>query len=147
MSIALEEAERADRMNEVPIGAVLVSSDQKIIARGHNLKESSFHPLDHAEIMVLNEGGKQLRSWRLDGCTLYVTLEPCPMCMHALVHARVARLVFGAYDPKGGSLSMGYNFHNNKLMNHRFSVIGGLKHFECSKIISDFFRLKRSTIR
>lgn len=143
MKIALEEAEKAFSMGEVPVGALLVNDQGDIISKGHNLKEKVSNPVGHAEIIALLDAGKNKKSWRLTDCTLFVTLEPCLMCMGALIQSRVKQLVFGAYDKKGGALSLGYSFHNNKDLNHNFPVVGGVLHFECSKILSDFFKLRR----
>lgn len=145
MGLALEQAEQAFSEDEVPVGAIVVSPDGRAVSMAHNLKESSSRPLDHAEILALNLAGEGQKSWRLDGHTLYVTLEPCPMCLSAMVHARISRLVFGAYDFKGGSLSLGFNFHSYSPLNHHFAVTGGVRHYDCSKILSEFFRLKRSS--
>ena len=147
MNIALEQAELAYRAQEVPVGAILVSPTGEILSRQHNLKESHFNPVAHAEILALTEGAKKLQNWRLTDCYLYVTLEPCPMCLTALVQSRVKACVFGAYDQKGGALSLGYHLHQDKRLNHQFSVIGGVMHFECSRILSQFFRERRSSYR
>jgi tRNA(adenine34) deaminase len=147
MHIALEQAELAYRIHEVPVGAILVSPDGEILSRQHNLKESHFNPIAHAEILAVTEGAKKLQNWRLTDCYLYVTLEPCPMCLTALVQARVKACIFGAYDQKGGALSLGYHLHRDKRLNHQFSVIGGVLHFECSRILSQFFRERRSSYR
>ncbi len=147
MGLALEEAELAYRAQEVPVGAVLVSPEGDILSKQHNLKESHFNPTGHAEILALIEGAKKLQNWRLSDCTLYVTLEPCPMCLTAMVQARVKQCVFGAYDPKGGALSLGYHLHQDKRLNHQFAMLGGIKHFECSKLLSQFFRERRTGYR
>lgn len=147
MQIALEQAELAYRAQEVPVGALLVSPTGEILSRQHNLKESHFNPVAHAEILAITEGAKKLQNWRLSDCYLYVTLEPCPMCLTALVQARVKACVFGAYDQKGGALSLGYHLHRDKRLNHQFSVLGGVMHFECSRILSQFFRERRSSYR
>lgn len=147
MNIALEEAELAYKASEVPVGAVLVSPEGNIISRKFNLKESSFNPTGHAEILCLEESGKKLKNWRLADCTLYVTLEPCPMCLSAMVQSRLKQCIFGAYDSKGGALSLGYNLHQDKRLNHQFSVWGGVKHFECSKLLSQFFKERRSNYK
>lgn len=143
MDEALIEAEKAYRLDEVPIGAVIVDASGMIIAKAHNLKEKNHNPCGHAEILAITEAAKKINNWRLIDCTLYVTLEPCPMCLCAMVQARIGKLYFGAYDPKGGSLSLNYNFYNDQKLNHSFSVVGGLRHFECSKLLSTFFREKR----
>jgi tRNA(adenine34) deaminase len=145
MDMALQEAKLASHEDEVPIGAVLVSEHGEILAMSHNEKEHHYNPCGHAEILVIERAAKEIKSWRLLGATLYVTLEPCPMCLSAMVHARIKNLVFGAYDRKGGALSLGYNLHNDTRLNHNFAVIGGVRHFECSKILSDFFRSKRKS--
>lgn len=144
MNLALEQAELAYKAQEVPIGAVLVSPDGDVLSKQHNIKESNFNPTGHAEILALAEGGKKLQNWRLSDCVLYVTLEPCPMCLTALVQSRVKQCVFGAYDGKGGALSLGYHLHQDKRLNHQFSIMGGIKHFECSKLLSQFFRERRT---
>src|SRR5690606_12872421 len=126
---------------------VLVSANGEVLTQKHNLKESHHNPTAHAEVLSIIEAAKKLSSWRLTGATLYVTLEPCPMCLAAMVQARIKRCVFGAYDIKGGALSLGYHMHKDTRLNHRFSVTGGIRHFECSKILSEFFKERRSTYR
>lgn len=143
MNEALVEADRAYRDNEVPIGAVVVDEHGVILSRAHNVKEKNFNPCGHAEIIAITEAAKKISNWRLINCRVYVTLEPCPMCLSAMVQARIGSLYFGAYDPKGGALSLNYNFYNDKKLNHSFAVVGGLKHFECSQLLSNFFREKR----
>lgn len=144
MSMALEQAELAYKAKEVPVGAVLVSPEGEVLSRQYNLKETHFNPTAHAEILALTEGAQKLSNWRLSGCTLYVTLEPCPMCLTAMVQARIKRCIFGAFDAKGGALSLGYHLHQDKRLNHQFAIMGGIKHFECSKLLSQFFRERRS---
>jgi tRNA(adenine34) deaminase len=144
MALALEQAELAYKVQEVPVGAVLISPSGEILSKQYNLKESQHNPIAHAEILSLIEAARKLQNWRLSDCILYVTLEPCPMCLTAMVQARIKQCVFGAYDLKGGALSLGYRLHQDKRLNHRFSVIGGIKHFECSKLLSQFFRERRS---
>lgn len=147
MSMALEQAELAYRAQEVPVGAILVSPQGEVLSKQFNLKESQFNPTAHAEILALIEGAKKLHNWRLTDCTLYVTLEPCPMCLTAMVQSRVKQCVFGAYDAKGGALSLGYHLHQDKRLNHQFSIWGGVKHFECSKLLSQFFKERRTSYR
>jgi tRNA(adenine34) deaminase len=147
MSMALEQAELAYKAQEVPVGAVLVSPEGEVLAKNFNLKESQFNPTAHAELLVIQEGAKKLQNWRLSDCVLYVTLEPCPMCLTGMVQSRIRQCVFGAYDAKGGALSLGYHLHQDKRLNHRFSVIGGIKHFECSRILSQFFKERRTGYR
>ena len=144
MSKALDEAYKAYHRDEVPVGVVLVDAKNQIIAEGHNEKEKTHDPCGHAEIITLRKSGELLKNWRLQGCSLYVTLEPCPMCLAAMVHARIEKLIFGAYDNKGGAIGLAYNLHRDARLNHTFSVIGGVRHYECSKLISLFFKKKRS---
>jgi tRNA(adenine34) deaminase len=143
MNIALEQAELAYKASEVPIGAVLVSSTGEVLSKKFNTKETLFNPAGHAEILCMEGAGKEIKNWRLSDCTLYVTLEPCPMCLSAMVQSRIKLCVFGAYDSKGGALSLGYHMHKDKRLNHQFSVLGGIKHFECSKLLSQFFKERR----
>lgn len=143
MESALLEAEKAYRVDEVPIGALVVDSSGSILAQAHNEKESVHDPCGHAEIIALRKAAENIKNWRLSGCSLIVTLEPCPMCLSAALHARVDRVVFGAYDSKGGSMSLGYNLYKDKRLNHEFSVIGGVMHYKCSNLLSSFFREKR----
>ena len=145
MDEALIEAEKAYRLDEVPIGAVVVDSTGVILSRAHNIKEKNHNPCGHAEILAITEAAKKINNWRLINCSIYVTLEPCPMCLSAMIQARIGTLLFGAYDPKGGSLSLNYNFYKDQKLNHAFPVIGGLRHFECSKLLSTFFREKRTS--
>lgn len=144
MDEALIEAEKAYWHDEVPIGAVVVDSSGVVLSRAHNIKEKGHNPCGHAEILAIVEAAKRLNNWRLMDCSLYVTLEPCPMCLNAMIQARIGTLYFGAYDPKGGSLSLNYNFYKDDRLNHSFAVVGGLRHFECSRLISRFFREKRA---
>ena len=143
MNLAREEANKAFGQDEVPVGAVIIGPDGKLLASQHNLKEQLKDPTAHAEIYAIREASKNLDNWRLEGCSIFVTLEPCPMCLHALMQARIKNLYFGAYDKKGGSLSLGYNFHKDSKLNHTFNVTGGLKHKECSELLSTFFKQKR----
>lgn len=143
MSLALNEAKEAAYKDEVPVGAVIVNEQGAIIAQTHNLKEKNQNSCHHAEILAIEEASRSLKSWRLLGCDIYVTLEPCPMCLSALTQARVRNIYFGAYDAKGGSVSLGYNLYKDSRFNHKSNIFGGIKHFECSKILSDFFRQKR----
>ncbi len=147
MTLALEQAEIAYKNQEVPVGAVLVSPEGELLSRQYNLKEGQFNPVAHAEILALAEGGKKLQNWRLSDCVLYVTLEPCPMCLTAMVQSRLKQCIFGAYDGKGGALSLGYHIHQDKRLNHQFSVMGGIKHFECSRVLSQFFKERRSSYK
>lgn len=143
MSIALEEAEKAYKSGEVPVGAVVVGPNGEVISRAHNLKEELKDPTAHAEIIAIKEASKNLDRWRLLDCKIYVTLEPCPMCLSAISQSRFKQLIFGAYDKKGGALSLGFNFNRDKRLNHKFSVLSGVKHYECSNLMSNFFKQRR----
>ena len=141
MKLAIEEAEKADRRDEVPIGAALVM-DNNLVALGHNCPVDSNDPTAHAEVMALRSAGAWLRNYRMPGATLYVTLEPCLMCFGALIQARVARVVFGAPDPKVGvSRLNGYLRDAN--LNHKLAFEGGLLEAECREQLQGFFRRRR----
>lgn len=139
MRLALAEAEKGFRKREVPVGAVLVCGDE-VIATGYNRTESLSDPTAHAEMMVIQHGAKHFRSWRLTGCSLYVTLEPCAMCAGALVLARMDRLVFGAYDPKAGACGTLFNIVQDERLNHAVEVRGGVLAEDAIKIMQTFFR-------
>ena len=143
MALALEQAEKAYRRNEVPVGAVLTDSQGKILSGAHNLRDQTCNPCGHAEILVILEAAKLLKSWRLEGCRLFVTLEPCPMCLGTALQARIETIVFGAYDPKGGALSLNYNFYKDERLNHSIAMVGGVRHYQCADILSRFFKEKR----
>lgn len=144
MKVALKEAIKAQLIDEVPIGAVIVYQDV-IIARAHNLRESKQNSTAHAEILVINKACKKMKSWRLEDCTLYVTLEPCPMCTGAIIQSRIKRVVFGAYDPKGGCLGSCTNLMDIKGFNHYSEVKGGVLADECAALLKQFFKLKRKS--
>jgi len=139
MKEAIEEAKKAEQLNEVPIGAVLVI-DGKIVARAHNLRESEQNAVAHAELLAIDQACKLLGSWRLEESTLYVTLEPCPMCAGAIILSRVKRVVYGAVDPKGGCAGTLMNLLDDNRFNHQSEVTRGVLERECGKILSDFFR-------
>lgn len=142
MKLALAEARNAADLGEVPVGAVLVL-DGQIIARAGNNLIAAGDPVGHAEIRALRKGARQLGNYRLPGATLYVTLEPCPMCASAMIHARVARLVFGATDPKGGGVVSQYKIGQDGRLNHGFAVSGGVLAEKCSFILKEFFQKRR----
>lgn len=144
MQIAYEQAEKAADMGEVPVGAVLVDASGAEIAKGFNLKEINNNPCSHAEIEAILKATTKTGDWRLEGSTLYVTLEPCAMCAGAIIHARIKRVVFGAYDPKGGILSCNMNIFGNNKLNHKIEVMGGVLHYKCAKQLSTFFKQRRS---
>ncbi len=145
MRAAIREAKKAELKGEVPVGAVVVK-DGKVIGRGYNLTESKKNTQFHAELVALARASKKLKSWRLNGCDLYATLEPCTMCAGAVVLSRIRRLVYGAMDPKAGAVESTANVLKNQKLNHRVEVTGGILKEECSRILSGFFkelRLKR----
>jgi len=142
MQQALLEARKAYDMGEVPIGAVIVK-DGKVIARGHNLRETEKDPTLHAEMVAIREAARYLGGWRLTGCELYVTIEPCPMCAGAIIQARIERVIFGAMDPKAGCAGSLYNLLQDPRFNHRVEVVGGVMEEECRRIMQDFFRARR----
>ena len=142
MRAALDEAIIAEGLAEVPIGAVVVL-DGQIVGRGHNLRETSNDPTTHAEIIAIKQASKLLDSWRLLDCTLYVTLEPCVMCMGAIILARIPTLVYGCRDPKAGAVGSIYNFATDERFNHQVQVQEGVLQQECSAQLSSFFRQLR----
>ncbi len=139
MGLALAEARIAPRHGDVPIGAVVVSESGSVVARAHNERELSGDPTAHAELLALRRAAAALKSSRLDGCTLVVTLEPCTMCAGALVLARVARLVFGAYDPKAGAVASLWDVVRDPRLNHRVEVVGGVEADACAVVLQEFF--------
>jgi tRNA(adenine34) deaminase len=143
MLVALEEARAAAGEGEVPVGAVLVK-DGRILACTHNCRETTGNPMDHAEILALQEGAAHLGNWRLEGSTIYVTLEPCPMCAGALVQARVARLVFGARDLNLGAAGSRYNLVSDETTHHRMEITDGIMEDECSTLLQEFFEQRRN---
>lgn len=149
MRLALAEAEVAAARGEVPVGAVIVASDgETVIARGCNQPITSHDPTAHAEIVAIRAAGQALRNYRLDGCTLYVTLEPCTQCVGALVHARVARVVFAASEPKAGSLQSARRLldpEQSGYFNHRFDWQGGVLEEDARELLQRFFRARRES--
>jgi len=143
MELALAQARQAIEVGETPIGAVLVH-EGAVLAAAHNRREIDFDPTAHAEMLVLRAAAQTLGRWRLSGCTLYVTLEPCAMCAGALVLARIDRLVFGAHDPKAGAVESLYRLVDDARLNHRVQVTGGVLAEACGSMLSEFFRAKRS---
>ncbi len=139
---ALEQAKIAYKKNEVPIGAVIVK-DGKVIAEGFNKREKKQNALFHAEIVAINKACKKLKSWRLDDCDIYITLEPCLMCFGAILNARLKNCYFGAYDKSGGSISSNSELLNKSILNHKLNVEGGILKEECADILSTFFEEKR----
>jgi tRNA(adenine34) deaminase len=144
MELALREAEAAAAENEVPVGAVIVHRDRGIIASDHNRREQLRDPTAHAEMLAITQAAESVGSWRLDFCTLYVTLEPCVMCAGAILQARIPAVVFGAADPKAGAVQSLFELLNDKRLNHRSSVISGILAEQCGHILSRFFQQQRS---
>lgn len=143
MNLALEEAEKARMLNEVPIGALIVIDD-RIVARGYNLRETDQNATAHAELLAINEACGELRTWRLEEATLYVTLEPCPMCAGAILQSRVKRVVFGAHDPKAGCAGTFMNLLQDQRFNHQCEVTSGVLEEECGGILTAFFKELRN---
>jgi tRNA(adenine34) deaminase len=143
MRLALAEASKAKNMGEVPIGAI-VEKDGDIISRAHNLSEASSDPTAHAEILAIREAAKKLGNWRLRGANVYVTIEPCAMCIGAIVLARIQRLVFGARDLKAGAVLSIYNIGLDKRLNHFVKVKEGILMDECANLLRDFFKKIRA---
>ncbi|MCB9594991.1 MAG: tRNA adenosine(34) deaminase TadA [Sandaracinaceae bacterium] len=146
MREAIAEARRAEEAGEVPVGAVLVA-DGRIVGRGHNLRERAQDPTAHAELIGVRAAAARLRTWRLSGVTVYVTLEPCPMCAGALVNARVDRVVYGARDPKAGATETLFAIGSDERLNHRFAIEPGVLADECASLLTDFFRRIREARR
>lgn len=142
MGKALQLARKAAAIGEVPIGALIVK-DERIIGRGFNQRECRNDPSAHAEMIAIRQASRKLHAWRLVGTTLYVTLEPCPMCMGAILLARVERVVFGCLDPKAGAAGSLYNLGEDPRFNHRVELAAGVRKEECSEILSSFFRQLR----
>jgi len=143
MQLALEEARASLQHEDVPIGCVIVRDDE-VLARAHNRREESNDPTAHAEILALSEAAQKIGSWRLEGCSAYVTLEPCAMCAGAMVLARIDRLVYGAPDPKAGAVRSLFNLADDPRLNHRVEVTAGLLEQDSSALLKEFFATRRS---
>ncbi|MFA9408417.1 MAG: tRNA adenosine(34) deaminase TadA [Candidatus Dadabacteria bacterium] len=143
MLLAIEEAQLAGSIGEVPIGSVITDKDNNIISSGYNLREKNQDPTAHAEIIAIRRASEKLQSWRMDGTTLYVTLEPCAMCIGAIVLARISRLVFGARDTKAGAVYSVYNIGTDNKLNHSVEVIEGVLETQCSDLLKEFFKTLR----
>jgi len=143
MRLALVEARQATGSDDVPVGAVVVDASGQVVGRGRNVREAEGDPVGHAEVRALGEAAKALGGWRLSGCTLVVTLEPCTMCAGALVLARVSRLVFGAEDPKAGAAGSLWDVVRDRRLNHRPEVVGGVLAEDCAEVLRTFFRTHR----
>jgi len=143
MKMALEEAEEAGHRGEIPVGAILLKGD-RVIAKDHNRCIELSDPTAHAEILVLRKGGEILRNYRLTETVVYVTVEPCPMCVSAMVHGRISRLVFGSLEPKYGAVESKFRLLNNNGLNHRVNVDRGILEKECAEVLKVFFKERRS---
>ncbi|MEJ9116311.1 tRNA adenosine(34) deaminase TadA [Bacillus paramobilis] len=139
MQLAIEEAKKAEAIQEVPIGAVIVLNDE-VISVAHNLRETEQRSIAHAELLAIDEACKKLGTWRLEDATLYVTLEPCPMCAGGIVLSRVKRVVYGASDPKGGCAGTLMNLLTDERFNHQCEVVAGVLEKECGTLLTNFFR-------
>lgn len=144
MRLALDQAAQAPATGDVPVGAVVLSAAGEVIGRGHNAREAYGDPLAHAEVIALREAAAAVGEWRLTGCTLVVTLEPCTMCAGAVVAARVDRLVYGAIDEKAGAVGSLFDVVRDRRLNHRPEVIGGVLSSECSALLTAFFEGHRA---
>lgn len=145
MRLAIKEAKKAEMIDEVPIGAVIVK-DGKVIARAHNKKESKNQATRHAEIEAIEKATKKVNNWWLEDCDIYVTLEPCAMCAGALINSRLRNIYFGAYDKKGGCCGSLYNLPVDTRFNHRLGVEGGILEEECATLLTNYFKKKRKQI-
>ncbi len=143
MKMALEEAEKAGQRGEIPVGAILLKGN-RVIAKDHNRCIELSDPTAHAEILVLRKGGEILKNYRLTETVVFVTVEPCPMCVSAMVHGRISRLVFGSLEPKYGAVESKFRLLNNNGLNHRVEVDRGILEKECAEILKTFFKERRS---
>ena len=142
MQLALAEARQAAEKGEVPVGALVVL-DGKILSSAQNTRETTHSPSAHAEFLAIEAAAEKLHNWRLSNCTVYVTLEPCLMCAGLMLNARIARCVFGAFDPKSGALGSVYDVHNNPALNHAFKITGGILAEESADLLGNFFKKRR----
>jgi len=145
MRLALAQAQSADAAGDVPVGAVVVDADARVIGAGHNERESAHDPTAHAEVMAIRQAARARESWRLDDCTLVVTLEPCTMCAGASVLARLRRVVYGAMDPKAGAVGSLWDVVRDRRLNHRPEVVGGVLEGECQELLRGWFERRRGT--
>ena len=143
MKLAIKEAEKASFKDEVPIGCVIVK-DNKVIARGHNNRENKNDVTSHAEIEAIRKANKKLNNWRLVDCDLYVTIEPCIMCMGAIYQSHIRNVYYGSEDPKGGAVISSIRFNEIEHLNHYPNIEGGILKEECSQIVKDYFKKKRN---
>jgi tRNA(adenine34) deaminase len=146
MAMALQEASQAATEEEVPVGAVVVSLGRGVIALAHNQREQLHDPTAHAEMIAITQAAQALRSWRLENCVLYATLEPCPMCAGAIVQARLPLVVYGCTDPKAGACDTLYQITSDPRLNHRAQIVGGVLADECRAVLSAFFADRRRRV-
>ncbi|MDY3868425.1 MAG: tRNA adenosine(34) deaminase TadA [Pyramidobacter sp.] len=139
MNIALQLAQQAAEEGDIPVGAVITDSDGNVIGKGRNRRRAEYDPTAHAEIVAIRQSAEHLRRWNLSGCTLYVTLEPCPMCAGAVVQSRISRVVYGCADPKAGACGTLYNIARDSRLFHRAKITAHVMEDECRKILQDFF--------
>ncbi|OOB78689.1 MAG: tRNA-specific adenosine deaminase [Epulopiscium sp. Nele67-Bin001] len=142
MEEAIKEAQKAFMLDETPIGAV-ITLDDKIIARGHNRRNTEKNTLAHAEIIAIHEACKVIGDWRLEQCSIYITLEPCPMCAGAIVQSRIARVIYGASSPKSGFGGSLFNILEMDSLNHKCEVVRGVRELECKTLMQEYFKLRR----
>src|SRR5690625_111621 len=143
MKLAIEEAKKAKKIGEVPIGAIIVH-DQDVIAAGYNIRETTQTTLSHAELIAIERANEKIGSWRLEDCTLYVTIEPCPMCAGAIIQSRIKRVVFGATDPKAGCAGTIINLLQMDEFNHQVEITNGVLKSECQELMKQFFKKIRN---
>ena len=144
IGLALDAARSASDSDDVPVGAVVLDPSGEVLASAANAREALGDPTGHAEVLALRAAGQQLRTWQLVGCTLAITLEPCAMCAGAIVLARVARVVFGAWDPKAGAAGSVWDLLRDRRLNSRPEVVGGIRADECAALLADFFAVRRA---
>lgn len=143
MGLALDEARTAEIMGEVPVGALALDSEHNVLAKAYNQPITNNDPTAHAEIVALRASGAALQNYRLSDITVVVTLEPCPMCLSAMIHARIRRLVFGAFDPKSGAVTSVCDWIDHPVFHHRLTYIGGIREQECGGLLQRFFQKRR----
>ena len=142
MRLALQQAQQAQAEDEVPVGAIILNQD-RIIAAAYNQREQLHDPTAHAEMIAITQAAEAIGDWRLEHCTMYVTLEPCPMCAGAIIQSRIPRVVYGATDPKAGAVTSLYSLLTDTRLNHTAQVTGGVLAEDCGRILTEFFRSKR----
>lgn len=143
MSLAIAEAQKAFRKDEVPVGAVIVKNN-KVVSKGFNIREKTNDPTGHAEIVTIRKACKKLKSWRLEDCTIYITVEPCSMCAGTILWTRMKRIVYGTKDVKGGALGSSYNLFEQPNLNHHPEIEGGVLESKCAQLMKNFFKQKRN---